>query len=127
MNEILLMNRIAIVGLSDDSSRAAWGVATYLKSVGKQIIPVNPKFTDLMGETCYPNVASIPGSVELVNVFRRSDACPDVVRDAIAAHAKAVWLQSGIVSRDARRLADEAGLGYIENKCLMVEVMRLAR
>jgi predicted CoA-binding protein len=115
--------RIAIVGLSDNRSRAAWGVASYLKSVGKEIIPVNPNFQELMGLTCYPAVAAIPGPVDVVNVFRRAQFCADVVRDAIDARAKGVWLQSGIINPEARRLAEQAGIDYVEDRCLMVEHM----
>jgi predicted CoA-binding protein len=115
--------RIAVVGLSDNRSRAAWGVASYLKSAGKEIIPVNPNFTELMGAKCYPTVAAIPGQVDVVDVFRRAEFCADVVRDAINARAKGVWLQSGIINAEARRLAEEAGIDYVEDRCLMVEHM----
>src|SRR3954463_2891171 len=90
--------RIAIVGLSDDPRRAAWMIAEYCKSVGKTVIPVNPKFDELMGLTCYPTVAAIPEPVDVVDVFRRPEYCADVVRDAIDAKAQGVWLQSGIVN-----------------------------
>jgi predicted CoA-binding protein len=115
--------RIAVVGLSDDRSRAAWEIASYLRDAGKDVVPVNPNFKELMGLKCYPTVAAVPGRVDLVDVFRRAEYCPAVVEDAIAARAGGVWLQSGIVSAEARRLASEAGLDYVENRCLMVEHM----
>src|SRR4051812_30625182 len=120
---LLNTHRIAIVGLSDNAHRAAWMIASYLRDAGKEVIPVNPNFQQVMGLKCYPSVQSIPGKVDLVDVFRRAQFCPAVVEDAIAAHAGGVWLQSGIVSPEARRLAQEAGLDYIENRCLMVEHM----
>jgi predicted CoA-binding protein len=120
---LLKANRIAVVGLSADTTRAAWRVAQYLREVGKEIIPVNPLFPTLMGLTCYPGVSTVPGRVDLVNVFRRAEFCPGVVEDAIAACASGVWLQSGIVSIEARRLSDKAGIDYVEDRCLMVEHM----
>lgn len=116
-----------MVGLSDNPMRAAWRVASYLKSAGKEIIPVNPNFQELMGMRCYPNVSAIPGRVDVVDVFRRPEYCADVARDAITAGAKGIWLQSGITSAEARRLAEEAGLDYVEDHCLMVEHMHHAR
>ena len=115
--------RIAVVGLSDNRSRAAWMVASYLKSAGREIIPVNPNFQELMGVRCYPSISAIPGPVDVVDVFRRAEYCAGVVQDAIDAHASGIWLQSGITSREARRLSEEAGIDYVENRCLMVEHM----
>jgi predicted CoA-binding protein len=114
-------HRIAIVGLSENTSRAAWMIATYLRDVGKEIVPVNPLFDELMGLKCYPSVSAIPHRIELVDVFRRAEFCPAIVEDAIAARAGGVWLQSGIISIESRRLAEQAGIDYVENRCLMVE------
>jgi hypothetical protein len=119
--------RIAVVGLSNNPMRAAWRVASYLKSAGKEIIPVNPNFTEVMGLTCYPRISAIPGPVDVVDVFRRPEYCADVARDAIDAGAKGIWLQSGITNSEARRLAEEAGIYYVEDHCLMVEHMHHAR
>src|SRR4051812_33903372 len=120
---LITAKRIAVVGLSDDTSRAAWMIASYLQSAGREVIPVNPNFAELMGVKCYPTMQAIGERVDLVDVFRRPQFCPAVVEDAIAAGAAGVWLQSGIVSREARRLAEEAGIDYVENRCLMVEMM----
>jgi predicted CoA-binding protein len=119
---LIRARRIAVVGLSDHSYRPAYQIASYLKSIGREVIPVNPNFDRVMGTQCYPNVASIPGKVDLVDVFRRAQFCPAVVEDAIAARAGGVWLQSGIVSLEARRLAEDAGIDYVEDRCLMVEI-----
>src|SRR4029079_13759963 len=113
---LLQSRRIAVVGLSNDQHRAAWMIASYLPSVGREVVPVNPNCIEVMGLKCYPAVQSIPGKVDLVDVFRRAIFGLSVVEDAIAARAGAVWLQSGIVSPEARRLAEEAGLDYIENR-----------
>jgi predicted CoA-binding protein len=119
--------RIAVVGATDQDRRAGAYVPQYLIAAGREVIPVNPKYTELWGRRCYASLAEVPGPIELVNVFRKAEVCPGVVREAIAAGAKAVWLQSGIVSAEARKLAQAAGLDYVEDRCLMVEVRRLAR
>ncbi len=115
--------RIAVVGLSDDPSRASHGVASYLASVGKEIIPVNPNYTRVMGRPCYPSLEAVPGPIDVVDVFRRPEFCPDVVRSAVAVGAKGVWLQSGIVSEEARRIAREAGIDFVQDRCLKVDHM----
>ncbi|MBC8106935.1 MAG: CoA-binding protein [Anaerolineae bacterium] len=115
--------RIAVVGLSDKRSRTAYRIAEFLRSVGREVVPVNPNYEQVMGLRCYPSVASVPGEVDVVDVFRRAEFCADVVRDAIEANAGGVWLQSGIINDEARRLAEEAGIDYVEDRCLMVEIM----
>jgi predicted CoA-binding protein len=124
IGRLVRAKRIAVVGLSNNVERAAWMIAEYLVNVGKEVVPVNPRYEELMGLKCYPSVAVIPGHVDLVDVFRRSEFCPGVVEDATASQAGAVWLQSGIVSPEARRLAEQAGLDYVEDRCLMVEHRR---
>jgi predicted CoA-binding protein len=127
IRRVLSGKRIAVVGLSDDSSRPSYGVATYLQAHGFEVLPVNPNCSTVLGLRCYPTLAAVPGPIDVVDVFRRPQACLDVVRDAIAAGAKAVWLQSGIRSPEARRLAHEAGLDYVEDRCLMVEHLHQRR
>ena len=127
IERMLNAKRIAVVGLSDDPSRPSFGVASYLLSAGKEVIPVNPRHQRVLGLKCYPSLAQVPGPIDLVDVFRRPEFCPDVVREAIAAGAKGVWLQSGIVSDEARELAARAKLDYVEDRCLMVDLMRRER
>jgi len=115
--------RIAVVGLSDDPRRPSYDVARYLLSVGKEIIPVNPNHAKVMGLKSYPSLGQVPGPVDVVDVFRRPEFCADVVRDAIAAGAKGVWLQTGIVSDEAERIAAEAGIDFVQDRCLKVEHM----
>ena len=125
-NEIaamLNMKRIAIVGLSDDPSRPSFQVASYLLAHGKEVIPVNPTTVMVMGLKAYARLADIPGEIELVNVFRRSEFCAEVTKDAIARGAKGVWLQAGIHNDEARALARKAGIHYVEGRCIMVEHM----
>lgn len=121
---LLAAKRVAVVGLSDDPSRPSFGIASYLLSVGKEVIPVNPNHTRVMGLQCYPSLEAAPGPIELVNVFRRPEYCADIVRSAIASGAKGVWLQSGITNREARELAARAKIDFVQNRCIMVEHMR---
>ena len=121
---MLRWRRVAIVGASDVPSRASFAIASYLLGQQYEVVPVNPNHTSVIGLKCYPTLADVPGRVELVNVFRRPEFCADVARDAVARGAKGLWLQSGIRSEEARRLAREAGIDYIEDRCIMVEHMR---
>ena len=116
---------IAVVGLSDDPSRASFGVADLLKRLDYNIIPVNPRIKDWQGIPAYPYVSSIPEDVEIdiVNVFRRSNDTPDVVRDVLkrATKPKCIWLQVGIDHEESKRLTEEAGIVYIADRCTAVE------
>jgi len=123
IRRMLAAKRIAVVGLSDDPSRPSYGVARYLQSVGKQIIPVNPSCQQVLGEKCYARLEEIPEPVEVVDVFRRAQFCADVVRSAIAIGAKGIWLQSGIVSEEAAQLAAEAGIDFVQDRCMKVDHM----
>jgi hypothetical protein len=119
--------RIAVVGLSDDPSRASHGVASYLRSVGKEIVPVNPKYKTVMGLPCYARLEDVPGEIDVVDVFRRPEHCADVARSAAAIGAKGLWLQSGIVSDEARNIAEDAGLDFVQDRCLKVDHMFFGR
>jgi len=124
IQRMLNARRIAVVGLSDDPSRPSYGVSRYLQSVGKDIIPVNPRYEKVLGSTCYAALEDIPGKIDLVNVFRRPGFCAEVVRSAVALKAGGVWLQSGITNEEARQLAESAGLDFVQDRCIMVEHMR---
>jgi len=121
VRRLLDSQRIAVVGLSDDPSKASYRVARYLKDMGKTIIPVNPNHQSVMGIRCYPSLQDVNEPIDLVDVFRRPEFCPDVVRAAIQKGVKGIWLQSGIRSEESRELAQRAGVDYIEDRCLMVE------
>ncbi|MHB8577664.1 MAG: CoA-binding protein [Dehalococcoidia bacterium] len=112
---------IAVVGLSSDPSKPSNGVSQYMLNQGYRLIPVNPDEAEVFGLKAYPDLASVPEPVEFVNVFRRPRFCAEVAREAVAAGAKAIWLQSGIRSEEARRIAERAGLTYVEDRCVMVE------
>lgn len=114
--------RIAVVGLSDDHSRASYGVAAALIDHGYEIVPVNPTIDEVLGLTSYPSLADVPGDIDVVDVFRRAEHLEGVASEAAAVGAKALWLQQGLRSHEARRIAQEAGMDYVEGLCLKVEV-----
>ena len=124
IRRMLRARRIAVVGLSDDPMRASFGVASYMQAHGYEIIPVNPNHATVLGQKCYASLADVPGPVELVNVFRRPEYCGDVARDAVAIGAGGIWLQSGIFSEEAARVAHLAKMPFVQNRCIMVEHMR---
>jgi hypothetical protein len=111
---------IAVVGLSRDPAKAAHGVAATLQAHGFRIIPVHPSATELLGEKVYRSLKDIPEPVDLVDVFRPSPEAPGIAADAVAIGAKALWLQQGIVSAEARHIAEDAGLEYVEDRCTAV-------
>jgi hypothetical protein len=112
---------IAVVGASRDPSKPAHTVPLQMQRHGWRIIPVNPQADELFGERVYRSLAEIPHPVDLVDVFRPAEDAVQVVREAVAIGASAVWLQLGIVSAEARRIAEEAGIDYVEDRCLAVE------
>ena len=117
---------IVVVGASSLPEKPSHWVSEYMIEQGYRVIPVNPEETEVFGVPCYPDLASVPEPVEFVNVFRRPEYCADVVRDAIKVGAKAVWLQLGIVSEEARRLAEEAGITFVQNRCVLQDHRRYA-
>jgi predicted CoA-binding protein len=112
---------IAVVGLSSKPDRPSYRVASYLKEQGYKIIPVNPTENHILGEVCYPDLSSIPESVDVVDIFRRSEDVPSLVEEAIRIGAKAVWMQEGVTNEEAANRAGEAGLMVIMDKCMLKE------
>jgi uncharacterized protein len=115
---------VAIVGLSKDPLRASSFIGYYLKRHGYKIVPVNPRETEILGEKSYASLKDIPFPVDVVDVFRRPDAVPDIARDAVAIGAKALWLQFGVISPEGARIAEEGGLTVIMDRCMKVEHAR---
>jgi uncharacterized protein len=112
---------IAVVGASPKPDRPSHGVMRYLLEQGYRCIPVRPVGCDeVLGVPCVRSLAEIEEPIDLVDVFRRPDACPDVAREAAAAGASSLWLQLGIVSPEACRIAEAAGLDYVENECTKI-------
>jgi hypothetical protein len=112
---------VAVVGLSPNPARDSNRIARYLKAQGYRVIPVNPNAEEVLGERCYPSLAAVPEKIDLVDIFRRSEDVPPIVDDAIAAGAKVVWMQLGIVHQEAAQKAADAGLDVVMDKCTMVE------
>lgn len=121
------MRVIAVVGMSPKPERPSHYVSEYLKEQGYAIVPVNPGQKEILGERCWPSVADIPFPVDVVCVFRRPEEALTPILEAIAAKAKAVWLQDGVHHEEGERLAREAGLLVVSNDCLMREHSRRGR
>lgn len=118
----------AIVGCSPEPARDSHRVARFLQERGFRVIPVNPEADEILGERCYPNLADIPAEagVEVVDIFRRSELAGDHVDEAIAAGAKAVWLQLGVIDGAAAARANAAGLDVVMDRCPAIELPRIA-
>ena len=116
---------IAVFGCSADPSKASYQVAAYLQAEGYRMVPVNPRGGVILGETVYPDLASIPFPVDLVDVFRPPADCPPVAEQAVAIGAKTLWLQLGIVSAEAEAIAAAGGLAVVMDRCTLIEHRRL--
>ncbi len=127
IENILNYKNIAVVGISDDPERPSHFVASFLDAHGYNVIPVNPKLTEWEGKKCYPDLLSIPVKVDVVDIFRRSEAVPPVVDEAIAIKASVVWMQEGIINEDAAAKAREAGIEVVMDRCIKKEYDRLKR
>jgi predicted CoA-binding protein len=115
---------VAVVGLSPREERDSYRVAEYLQSQGYRIIPVNPNADGILGERSYPDLVSIPEPIDVVDVFRRSEAVPGIVEEAIKVGARAVWMQEGVIHEEAAARAREAGLQVVMDRCMMIEHRR---
>jgi predicted CoA-binding protein len=116
---------IAVVGLSPKPERDSYEVAHYLQEAGYKIIPVNPRAEEILGERVYPDLASIPDEIDIVDIFRRSEHVPPIVDEAIKAGAKTVWMQLGVVNEEAAKKAADAGLNVVMDRCTLREHKRL--
>jgi len=126
MKEILLSARtVASVGLSSNQEKESYWIVSYLKEQGYRIFPVNPTATEILGEKAYPDLASIPEKVDVVQVFRKTEDVPPVVDEAIKIGAKVVWMQEGIRHEEAARKARAAGLQVIMDACMRATHRRL--
>lgn len=115
---------IAIVGLSPRELRSSNFVGYYLQRHGYQIIPVNPRETEILGEKSYPSLTDIPGPVDIVDVFRAPDALPAIAREAVRIEAGCLWAQFGVISQEGAEIAAAGGLTVVMDKCLKVEHAR---
>jgi predicted CoA-binding protein len=112
---------VAVVGLSDKPDRDSYHVAGYLQRNGYRIIPINPSVKEVLGEPAYATLRDVPEPIDVVDVFRKAEHVPEVVADAIAVGARAVWLQEGITHADAADRARAAGLVVVEDRCILKE------
>jgi predicted CoA-binding protein len=118
IDEILRNCRtIAVVGLSSNPTRPSYRVASYMQAQGYRVIPVNPNETKVLGEPSYPSLASVPGTIDLVDIFRKSEDVLPIVEEAIARGAKAIWMQEGVVNEEAAARAAQAGLPVVMDRC----------
>jgi predicted CoA-binding protein len=117
--------RVAMIGLSADWSRPSNFAAKYLLDHGFEVIPVNPKYPEILGQKCYADLRDIPTPVDIVDLFQRIERVPSFVDQAIEIGAKVVWLQLGIVHEEAAQKARDAGLEVVQNRCMKIEYARL--
>lgn len=125
IQDILGFKTIAVVGISDNPERPSNFVAKFMEEHGYKIIPVNPNLAEWEGKKCYPDLLSIPEKVDVVDIFRRPEAVPPIVDEAIAIKAKVVWMQEGIVNEEAAAKARDAGLEVVMDRCMKKEYIRL--
>lgn len=114
-----------MVGASEKPWRDSNRIAQYLLDKGYTVYPVNPAYESVLGLKCYPDLRSVPGSIDIVDIFRRSDAVLPIVEEAIKVGAKAIWMQSGVVNHEAAERALNAGLIVVMDRCIAVDHRRL--
>ncbi|MFB5626063.1 MAG: CoA-binding protein [Nitrosopumilus sp.] len=127
IREILSLNKIAVVGMSKNSSKAAHYVPKYLSENGYDITPVNPTTEEILGKKCYNSISEIDEDIDIVDVFRPSDQVLPVIKEAIKKKPKVIWLQQGIHNSEAEDLAKKAGIKVIFNRCMLAEHQRLSQ
>ena len=118
---------VAIVGASSNPEHPSFRVLRYLSEHGYHVIPVNPNEREILGMTCYPNLSSIPEKVEVVDIFRKSEAVMPIVEEAIKIGAKVIWMQEGVINEEAAARAREAGLLVVMDKCMRKQHISLMR
>ena len=116
---------VAMVGLSANWYRPSYFAAKYLLDHGYQVIPVTPKYEEILGQRCYPSLAEVPKPIDVVDCFRRSDQIVPLAHAAIEANAKVLWMQLGVVNEEAAEIAETAGLEVIMNRCMKIEYARM--
>jgi predicted CoA-binding protein len=116
---------IAVVGLSAHWYRPSYFAAKYMQDHGYRVIPVNPGYSEVLGQPCYPSLAAIPGPVDMVDCFRKAADIPPIAREAVAKGARVLWMQLGIRNEDAARIALDAGLEVVMDRCVKIEHARI--
>jgi hypothetical protein len=116
---------VAVVGISDKPDRASYSVAAFLKGQGYRIIPINPGLKEVLGEPCHPSLTAYGKAVDIVDVFRNPEAVPAILEEALAVGARAIWLQEGVRHEEAARMAEEAGLLVVQDRCIKKQLEAL--
>ncbi len=125
ISEILSLKKVAVIGMSKNSSKAAHYVPKYLSENGFDITPVNPSADEILGKKCFDSVSEIDGDIEIVDIFRPSDEVLPFVQEAIKKKPKVIWLQEGIHNSEAEDLARKNGITVVFNRCMLAEHQRL--
>jgi predicted CoA-binding protein len=118
---------VAVVGISDKPERPSHGVARYLQERGYRVIPVNPVLTEVLGEKVYKSLSDIPGKVDLIDVFRKSEEVPPIAEEAIRIGARFFWMQEGVISIAARERLEQAGIPVVMDLCMKKELAKRGR
>jgi len=118
---------IAVVGLTDNPLRPSYGVSAYMQGQGYRIIPVNPNLSESLGEKAYATLLDVPGKIDIVNIFRRSEAVPGIVDEAIQLKVPAIWMQEGVIHEQAAEKARQAGILVVMDLCILKEHRRYLR
>ena len=127
IREILSLEKVVVVGMSKNSSKAAHYVPKYLADNGYDVIPVNPTTDEILGKKCYSSISEIDGNIDIIDVFRPSDQILPVIQEAIKKKPKVIWLQEGIHNPEAEELAKKAGIKVVFNRCMLAEHQRLSQ
>jgi uncharacterized protein len=125
IHDILSLKKVAVIGMSKHSSKAAHYVPRYLSENGFEITPINPTANEILGKKCYSSVLDVDGSIDIVDIFRPSDEVLPFVKDAIKKKPKVIWLQEGIHNSEAEELARKEGIIVVFNRCMLAEHRRL--
>lgn len=124
IKDALQQRCIAVVGMSPKPHRDSHSVAAYMQQHGYEIIPVNPRETQILGLTCYPSIEAIPKPVGLVDVFRAADAVPEIAQQTVAANIPFLWLQLGVISEEGAQIASAGGVRVVMDRCLKIDHAR---
>lgn len=127
IREILSLEKVVVVGMSKNASKAAHYVPKYLADNGYDVIPVNPTTDEILGKKCYSSISEIDGDIDIIDVFRPSDQTLPVIQEAIKKKPKVIWLQEGIHNSEAEELAKKAGIKVVFNRCMLAEHQRLSQ
>jgi hypothetical protein len=126
IREILLLNKVVVVGMSKNSYKAAHYVPKYLSDNGYDIVPVNPTADEILGKKCYNSISEIDEEIDIIDIFRPSDQVLPIIQEAIKKKPKVIWLQEGIHNSEAEELALQSGIKVVFNRCMLAEHQRLS-